>query len=239
MTGVGGRHAATMGMPGVGGNVSSVAGMPDPTLTTYEVNGVNYRVRVAGEGPALMLLHGFTGSLHTWDPFVPSMAETHRVVAVDLLGHGGTDAPREPERYRMERCVDDLVTLLDGLGVGSVNLLGYSMGGRVALHFAAAMPEKVAALILESASPGIADDEERATRVKSDEALADDIERYGVPAFVQRWERLPLFASQRQLPEQVRAMLRAQRLNNRAVGLANSLRGMGGGCPATPHASAG
>lgn len=194
-----------------------------------DVNGVNYRMRVVGDGPALVLLHGFTGDLHTWDSFVPVFAKTHRTIAVDLLGHGGTDAPSDPERYRMERCVDDLRALLDELGADRINLLGYSMGGRVALHFAAAMPENVNTLVLESASPGIADPVQRAARIESDEALADVIERDGIAAFVDRWERLPLFASQRRLPEEVRSAQRARRLDNRAVGLANSLRGMGAG----------
>lgn len=194
-----------------------------------EVNGVHYRVRVVGEGPALMLLHGFTGDLHTWDRFVPTFARTYRTITVDLIGHGGTDAPADPERYRMERCIEDLDAVLEVLGVDRVNLLGYSMGGRVAMHVAAAMPEKVSTLVLESASPGIADEAERAARVVSDEALADAIERDGVPAFVERWERLPMFTTQEQLPEEVRRAVREQRLRNKAVGLANSLRGMGAG----------
>lgn len=194
-----------------------------------EVSGVHYRVRVVGEGPALMLLHGFTGDLHTWDRFVPTFARTYRTITVDLIGHGGTDAPADPERYRMERCIEDLDAVLEVLGVDRVNLLGYSMGGRVAMHVAAAMPEKVSTLVLESASPGIADEAERAARVVSDEALADAIERDGVPAFVERWERLPMFTTQEQLPEEVRRAVREQRLRNKAVGLANSLRGMGAG----------
>lgn len=194
-----------------------------------EVNGVTYRVRVIGDGPAIVLLHGFTGDLHTWDGLVPVFAKTHRTIAVDLLGHGGTDAPTDPERYRMERCVDDLAALLEGLRVERASLLGYSMGGRVALHFAAAVPDKVNTLVLESASPGIADPVERAARIESDEALADAIERDGIAAFVDRWERLPLFGSQRRLPAEVRSAQRARRLDNRAAGLANSLRGMGAG----------
>jgi len=214
----------------------ATTGVPSgAALTTRQVNGVSYRIRDVGRGPALVLLHGFTGSLHTWDPFVPEWAQAWRVIAVDLLGHGGTDAPDDPERYRMERCVADLVALLDTLGVRRAHVLGYSMGGRVALHLAAAAPERVAALALESASPGIADAGERAARVKADEELADAIERDGVAAFVRRWERLPLFAGQRRLPESTRAALREQRLSNRALGLANSLRGMGAGAQPPLH----
>lgn len=204
-------------------------------LRTESVNGVRYRWRDAGQGPALLLLHGFTGSLHTWDPFLPELARHFRVIAVDLPGHGGTDAPGDPERYRMERCIADLLAILDGLGVDRTAVLGYSMGGRVALHLAAAAPQRVEGLIVESGSPGIADAAERAARIASDRALADFIEREGVAAFVERWERLPLFASQAGLPEPVRASLRAQRLRNRAAGLANSLWGMGAGVQPPLH----
>jgi 2-succinyl-6-hydroxy-2,4-cyclohexadiene-1-carboxylate synthase len=103
------------------------------------------------------------------------------------------------------------------------------MGGRVALHLAAAAPARVRALVLESSSPGIADPTERAARIDADDALADAIERDGLAAFVERWERLPLFASQAVLPEVVLERQRAQRLRNDPRGLANSLRGMGAG----------
>jgi 2-succinyl-6-hydroxy-2,4-cyclohexadiene-1-carboxylate synthase len=83
--------------------------------------------------------------------------------------------------------------------------------------------------VLESASPGIDDAAERARRAASDAGLAGSIERGGVPAFVDAWEQLPLWASQRALPASARAALRAERLAQRAAGLANSLRGAGAG----------
>jgi 2-succinyl-6-hydroxy-2,4-cyclohexadiene-1-carboxylate synthase len=106
------------------------------------------------------------------------------------------------------------------------------MGARVALNLAVNASDRVRMLILESGSPGLADPAERAHRIRADEALADRIEREGVPAFVRAWEQLPLFASQARLPADVRASLRAQRLRNNPRGLANSLRGMGAGRPA-------
>jgi 2-succinyl-6-hydroxy-2,4-cyclohexadiene-1-carboxylate synthase len=197
-------------------------------MTRIAVNGVHLNVEIAGRGPALLLLHGFTGSAATWTPH-PDAWQGFTTVAVDLLGHGASGCPADPRRYRMERCLEDLVALLDRLDVRRTAVLGYSMGGRVALHLALQAPERLWALILESASPGIEDASEREARARSDAALAEAIERDGVEAFVERWQALPLFASQARLPAAVREEQRRQRLGNDRRGLANSLRGLGAG----------
>ena len=197
-------------------------------MSRIAVNGVRLNVDVRGEGPALLLLHGFTGSGATWAPHLDAW-RGFTAIAVDLLGHGESDAPPDPRRYTMERCIDDLSALLDELGIRRAAVLGYSMGGRLALRLALHAPERVSALVLESASPGIEDSTEREERVRSDGALADSIERDGIEAFVDRWQALPLFATQARLPETVRNELRRQRLSNDPVGLANSLRGIGSG----------
>jgi 2-succinyl-6-hydroxy-2,4-cyclohexadiene-1-carboxylate synthase len=182
-----------------------------------------------GSGPPLLLLHGFTGSAAEWYDLLPELASGRRVIMPDLIGHGASAAPDDPARYTMERCVADLLTVLDQLELAQVDLLGYSMGGRVALHLAAAAPERINRLILESAAPGIADEAERAARAAADDALADQIEAAGVEWFVEHWTAIPLFASQTALPEPVRAAQRERRLAQRPHGLANSLRGMGAG----------
>jgi 2-succinyl-6-hydroxy-2,4-cyclohexadiene-1-carboxylate synthase len=146
-----------------------------------------------------------------------------------MLGHGLSDAPQDAQRYSIEQCGADILAVLRMLGVraGEAVLLGYSMGGRIALY--TAFSGFFRGLILESASAGIEDAREREARRRSDEALAEQIERDGVPAFVAYWEHLPLFASQKALPDMVRQALHAQRLRNSALGLANSLRGVGTG----------
>lgn len=199
------------------------------------VNGVRLHVVRGGDGPALLLLHGFTGNADTWEPLLPTLRARFHTVAPDLIGHGRSAVPPRPDRYAMDQCVADLVALLDAFGIDRAAVLGYSMGGRVALHLALAAPERVSALVLEGASPGIADPDERAARVASDAALADRIEHQGLGPFVDAWERLPLFASQRRLPQAARARLRAQRLSHDPRGLANSLRGMGAGVMPPVH----
>ncbi len=186
----------------------------------------------------LVLLHGFTGSAASWGDHLDVLARAGlRVIALDMPGHGESEAPADPQRYMMEHCRADILAALRELDVneGEANLLGYSMGGRVALYTAlqrgrnSLRPYGFRALILESASPGLATETERAQRREQDNALADRIEREGVAAFVDYWEQLPLFASQQALPDEIRERQRQQRLANRAVGLANSLRGVGTG----------
>jgi 2-succinyl-6-hydroxy-2,4-cyclohexadiene-1-carboxylate synthase len=200
-------------------------------MARIAANGVQFSVEVDGEGPPLVLLHGFTGSAASWRSHSAVFGRKFKTLAIDLLGHGHSDSPADPARYRMESCVEDLTTLFDRLGLHRLHLLGYSLGGRVALHLAASGSDRIGTLVLESASPGIAGQAERQARVASDEALANSIEQQGLETFVEHWSSLPIFASQAALPEGVRVGLRAQRLSNHPRGLANSLRGLGAGVP--------
>jgi len=193
-----------------------------------ELNGIRYHVEQYGKGEPLLLLHGFTGSADTWRPLLPSWRDFH-LIAVDLIGHGRTEAPKSAERYQMERAAADLAALLDEFGMEKVNVLGYSMGGRLALSFAIWHPHRVRRLVLESSSPGLGTEAERRARREADEALAHMIERDGVRAFVDHWEQQPLFATQKRLPKPVREAIRRERLRHTEQGLANSLRGMGTG----------
>ena len=193
------------------------------------INGIKLNVEVKGQGLPIFMLHGFTGDTTTWHSLAGSLSEQYTTILVDLIGHGNSDAPEDPSRYSMGRCVDDLVALADHLGVEEAVWMGYSMGGRVTLCLGVAAPERCRALVLEGASGGIEDDYARETRVLADEALAGRIEEEGVGWFVDYWESQALFASQDRLGEEARARLRRQRLGNRVNGIANSLRGMGTG----------
>ncbi len=196
------------------------------------LNGLDIHVEAAGGGPPLLLLHGFTGSVRAWDAVRPAIAAFATVISIDLIGHGRSASPTNADRYSLDWSTRDLKALLDELQLEAVDLLGYSMGGRVALHFAVHAPERVRTLLLESASPGLEDDLERRRRIESDAALAERILGQGIEAFVAEWERLPLLALAPHVPEADRVRQTAQRLHNNPVGLANSLRGMGAGQPA-------
>ncbi|MFI5400693.1 MAG: 2-succinyl-6-hydroxy-2,4-cyclohexadiene-1-carboxylate synthase [SAR324 cluster bacterium] len=187
------------------------------------------------DGPAaagertLVLLHGFTGDTTTWDPVRDGLRRWGKTLALDLVGHGKSPKPDDVASYTMEACVDQVLAALDRRDIRRAWFVGYSMGGRVALTIAARHPERTAGLILESTSPGLEDAQARAARAADDAHLAEGIAARGIPVFVEKWLKQPLFADLKELPPEQQAVQRVQRLRNTPVGLANSLRGMGTG----------
>ncbi len=202
---------------------------PDRRVDVDAGDGLLLHVEQSGQGPAIVLLHGFTGSSASWAILRAALDPTYTTLAVDLPGHGRSSSPSDTARYALTRVADDIVRVLDALELDRVALLGYSMGGRAALRVTLAHPDRVAALVLESTSPGIEDPVRRAERLAADLQLATSIERDGVDAFVARWEDMPMWTSQRSLPDSMLDAQRTQRRANDALGLANSLRGAGAG----------
>jgi 2-succinyl-6-hydroxy-2,4-cyclohexadiene-1-carboxylate synthase len=191
-------------------------------------DGVAYDVHDTGRGRPLVLLHGFAGSSRSWEPVAHSLGAGRRLVAIDLLGHGGSDSP-PAERHAIERQVADLAWLIEGQCEGPVDILGYSLGARVALWLAASTPGLVGRLVLESPSAGIEGVAERQARVAADERWAALLEAGDLGAFHDAWEAQPVFASRAGLPEEDRTALREIHLAASAKGLAASLRGAGQG----------
>lgn len=198
-------------------------------MTQVMVNGHRYHVEVSGAGEPILLLHGFTGDVSIWRDSRSALDNRYQVISIDILGHGKSDKPSTVVPYQMESIASDIVQLLDSLSVYQTHLLGYSMGGRLALYLAIHYPDRFSSLILESASPGLATEQEREDRRDRDNALADKIEANEIQWFVDFWEGLSLWDSQKSLSNDVLLNQRAQRLQNDPQGLANSLRGMGTG----------
>ena len=168
--------------------------------------------------PTLVLLHGFTQTRQSWRRAIAALGGRRRALAPDLPGHG--HAAARPASF--PACTG----YVRALGGERFALVGYSMGGRIALHAALALGDRVDRLVLVGASPGIADPAERAARRAADDALADRIEAIGVEAFAREWAALPLWEGQ---PERVAAAAHADRLRNTPEGLAAALRGLGTG----------
>jgi 2-succinyl-6-hydroxy-2,4-cyclohexadiene-1-carboxylate synthase len=194
-----------------------------------KINDIGYHVELCGEGFPLFLLHGFTGDSSTWTPFCPSWSRHSKLIIPDIIGHGSTESPEDINRYKVEAVARDLNLLLNTLEIEQIDLLGYSMGGRLALTFAILYPDRVRKLILESASPGLGTEEERLPRRMKDGELANFIIDEGIKSFVDYWEGIPLFSTIKNLPEPIQEGIREQRLSNNAKGLSNSLLGMGTG----------
>ncbi|MCA0986453.1 2-succinyl-6-hydroxy-2,4-cyclohexadiene-1-carboxylate synthase [Guptibacillus algicola] len=192
-------------------------------------HGLQFHVEDRGEGDVIVLLHGFTGAVENWEPFIEKWSDRYRCIAVDLIGHGKSSKPDHATSYTMGAMSIYLKDILDQLNVKKANLIGYSMGGRFALSFAVKYPAYVKSLILESSSPGLETAEEREERITKDSALAKRIAESGIDEFVAFWESLPLFQSQQHLPSSVQREIRNQRLTNSTTGLINSLKGMGTG----------
>jgi len=186
---------------------------------------LNYEV--IGEGSPVTLLHGFTQSGRSWREVISMMPAGRRWVVPDLRGHGATRV-RPGAPYTMEACTEDLVRLWDSLGIARSHLVGYSMGGRLALNVAATRPERILSLLTIGAHAGL-DEEAREGRRRGDEALAQRIETDGLEAFVNYWSSLPMFESLERRGPSFVAQVRAARMENHVAGLAESLRGMGAG----------
>lgn len=198
-------------------------------IKTFLIDGRSYAYHLYENGvrtETLVFFHGFTGTMHTWDDMASVLAAHYRIITIDLPGHGKTIGA---DCVDMKQFADDFVQLMEVEDIAQAIFLGYSMGGRTALSFARYYPEKVSQLILESASPGLADETEQQKRMQADEQLAVKIEREGMESFVNFWKNIPLFASQKRLSQSVQAQVRSERLAQREAGLAGSLRHMGTG----------
>lgn len=198
-------------------------------MSGVTVDGLRWEVRVRGAGIPLLLLHGFTGRGSSWGAHATALARQFRLIVVDLPGHGRSGIPPDPARASVERSADDLATILRREGCAPAHVLGYSLGARIALRLAIAHPDAVRRLVLESPSAGLPTEAEGQVRRAADEDRANRLERDGIEAFVDEWEREPVFASHAALPSALAARLRAERLRNRPTGLAASLRGAGQG----------
>ena len=112
-------------------------------------NGVNYYYEIHGKGEPLLLLHGGMGSIDLFEPGLPALAKSRRVIAVDLHGHGRTELGERP--ISLIDMGDDMALILKSLGFGQVDVLGYSLGGGVGFRLAVQHPAMVRRLALLSA----------------------------------------------------------------------------------------
>ena len=170
--------------------------------------------------PEILFLHGFLGSSADWLPVAHRLRAAWRCVLVDLPGHGRAQFPEQPELYALPGAAQ---AVLAG-AQQPVHLVGYSMGGRLALRLALQHPERFLSLTLISASPGLPLAAERAARRRADDALAAELEQDGLNAFLMAWYAQTLFGNLQRKPALLQRLL-ARRKENSATELARMLRG--------------
>lgn len=117
---------------------------------SVEVDGASIHYRIGGDGPPLLLLHGFTGAGVWWEPFLEQFAESYTVVVPDLPGHGRSGGGPHP--YRFDHVAADLHAFMDGLGVGRFRAIGYSGGGIALIHMAVQAPRRIESMAVLSAT---------------------------------------------------------------------------------------
>ena len=157
-----------------------------------DVAGVRLHMRDSGprDAPAVVMLHGFGASLHTWEPWAQALAAEHRVVRFDLPGFGLSGADPGGD-YSEQRSVQVLLALMDRLGIERASLIGNSIGGKIAWNFAALYPDRVNKLVLVSpdgfASPGFEYGK------KAEVPAMVKLMRYSLPTFMVRQSLAPAY----------------------------------------------
>lgn len=182
----------------------------------------------AEEHPAVLFLHGFMGSSNDWVEIIEGLGRHFFCVTVDLPGHGQSVRLTGEDAYSVDGASALLIAVLDELDRNRAHLVGYSMGGRLALYFAVHHPERCRKIVLESASPGLKVESDRLARRGVDEARALRLETGEYSQFLEEWYRQPLFHTLERQHGLLERII-ASRIKNSPSELALSLRRMGTG----------
>lgn len=181
--------------------------------------------------PLILFLHGFMGNIDEFDEAIKLLSDDFDYLTLDLPGHGKTQVLGEDEYYTIANTAHALINLLDELKIPKCFLVGYSMGGRLALYLTLYFPERFHKVVLESASPGLPTETERLERIKLDtqigRKLTRSFEKRDFAVFLSNWYNQTIFGYIKNHPEYNR-MLESRLLNNPKE-LDKSLRFMGTG----------
>lgn len=145
-------------------------------------DGVRIHYADDGDGPALLLTHGYSATLRMWDPQVAGLADRFRVLRWDMRGHGASDSPEDPGAYTHAATVGDMAAVLDAAGVERAVIGGLSLGGYMSLEFHLAHPARVRALVLCDTGPGYKKDDARESWNRYAESFARKYEERGLDA---------------------------------------------------------
>ncbi len=200
-------------------------------MEVLEINNTGYAYELHQQDdniPYLLMLHGFMGSRLVFEHLIGELKRYCNPITVDLLGHGDTGKPTNPNRYREEQQMADLLALIDKLAISPLILYGYSMGGRLALQTALSSPDRFNGMILESANCGISNKKERSKRRKIDMERAKKIE-HNFNSFLAKWQKLDLFQSPTVVDSDLQETYHHVQAKQYPSALAASLKGFGTG----------
>ncbi len=190
---------------------------------------LSHRVQIRDDKPVVLYLHGFMGCKEDWSQVDAGLGSEFSSLAVDLPGHGETaKLALEDHDFGMPVCAEQIVRLLDHLHIERCRPLAYSMGGRLGLFLLTHFPERFEAAVIESSSPGLETEGERAVRRNFDRELASELVQSGLDAFLDRWYSQPLFSTLDRADAGFHELME-RRLKSDPERLARSLRFMGTG----------
>jgi len=194
--------------------------MPASQPLYYETHG-------SKASPAILMLHGFLGSSKDWFEVTDTLKSKFFCILPDLPGHGRTKSLSDSD-YAMQSTALSLLAILNQEEIKQAALVGYSMGGRLALYLALTHSEYFSKLILESASPGLKTEKERQARMASDAAVISNLKTQTIDEFITGWYSQPMFDTIRQDSSKFEELLKSRSENN-SENLSKSLKFMGSG----------
>lgn len=164
----------------------------NPTQTIRLANGLDLQIRESGDprGPAVILLHGVTDSLHAWRPFTDALPRALRVIAVTQRGHG--DSAKPEGDYSPAAFAGDLAALMDALGLERAHIVGHSMGTWIAQRFARDYPRRIESLTLIAGFASLAGNPAVDELLVTINSMGDKVERDFVRAFQESTVATPL-----------------------------------------------
>lgn len=163
--------------------------------------------------PPVIFLHGFMGLGVDWLPVAGHLSSRYFCLLPDLPGHGKNINLSRSEPLDFDTVSSGLITLVERLQLANVTVVGYSMGGRVALYTALKFPHNIGRLILESANPGLEQPEARQARAAADDRWAKMLRSQGMEVFVERWYQQGLFQSLQNRPRLLESAKAGRRQN--------------------------
>lgn len=191
------------------------------------LNLFHYDVSGSTRNPVILFLHGFLGTGDDWHDVITDLSPYYHCISVDLPGHGQTKITADSTSCSIELCASGIIDLLGHLNIKYCYLVGYSMGGRIALRLALSYPNFFPKVILESTSPGLKSKTERMHRMLHDTHLAQELETKPLANFMNNWYQQKIFNSLSELS--TFSKLKKARLKQNGKQLAGALRAMSTG----------